>query len=283
MNDFYQKTGTLILGTRLKRLSNKFLQEITQVYREEDIPFEPSWFPIFFLLKNGEERSLTDLAQELEVSHSAISQMSNNLKKRGLLTELADPDDGRRKHVRLSKQGEELLNKVKPVWWAIEQVVEDILGAEGTAGFFRQLDRLDEIMLNKRLSQSIRSNISPSSFRFVKVEELEKDIALQLFSAENRLEGLDSIRFLGKALFQNTIIGLIAFDQNPDNASVHLKELFIRNGFRRKGVGTELLRWGLQELNVDKNGEGIQLKKVNIPLLHLLLKENITFKVLGKQ
>ena len=46
----YKKTGVLLFGTRLKRLSDKFLSDLSKIYKDEDIRFEAGWFPVFYLL-----------------------------------------------------------------------------------------------------------------------------------------------------------------------------------------------------------------------------------------
>ena len=49
--NFYQQLGTLVFGTRLKKLSDYFLSEINKVYSDQNIPFEASWFGVFFLVR----------------------------------------------------------------------------------------------------------------------------------------------------------------------------------------------------------------------------------------
>ncbi|MEJ2628142.1 MAG: helix-turn-helix domain-containing protein, partial [bacterium] len=77
MANFYRRVGELILGTRLKRISDKFLTDVSKIYKKLNIPFEVSWFPIFYLLNEKGKLSVTDLARELEITHSAVSQMIN--------------------------------------------------------------------------------------------------------------------------------------------------------------------------------------------------------------
>src|SRR5690606_7697347 len=64
---------------------------------------------------------------ELEVSHSAVSQLVTNLKGKGLLKTSRCEEDGRRQWVVLSKKGEELLKQVLPVWKGIEAAMGDMV------------------------------------------------------------------------------------------------------------------------------------------------------------
>lgn len=282
MNYFYHNTGALILGTRMKRLSEKFLQEINQVYKDENIPFEPSWFPIFYLLKNGEGRSLSEIAGELEVSHSAISQMVHILKKNGLLDELSDPYDKRRKNICLSQKGKSLLAQVKPVWWAMEQTLNDMLGEGNSSAFFSQLYKLERMVQQNKLSKKIIEQIPVNRFRLDQVADVKNDPALTSFLLEYGFAIDDHQGLMGKAVAEHEIVGFIHLLPLDSTDDYLLKDLFVKNGYRRKGLGAKLLEWGMDELYLDKKRSCLHLKKVSASLLELLLKKGMTFKVLGK-
>lgn len=117
---FYPSLGYLIFGSRLRRLSDYFLAEVNKVYAHEGIAFDASWFPLFYLLSVKEKLTLMDIATELEVSHSAVSQMVTGLKAKGLLKTSRCEEDGRRQWVVFTRKGEELLQQVLPVWKGIE-------------------------------------------------------------------------------------------------------------------------------------------------------------------
>lgn len=121
---FYPSLGYLIFGSRLRRLSEYFLAEVNKVYDQAGIAFDASWFPLFYLLSQKEQLTLMDIATELEVSHSAVSQLVANLKKKGLVKTSRCGDDGRRQWVVFTKKGEELLRQVLPVWKGIGQAME---------------------------------------------------------------------------------------------------------------------------------------------------------------
>lgn len=123
---FYQSLGFLVFGSRLRRLSEYFLMEVNKVYEQQGIPFDASWFPVFYLLSRQQPMPLIDIADALEVSHSAVSQLVTSLRKKGLVRTAPCPDDGRRQLVILSKKGEELLQQVQPVWEAITIAMTDL-------------------------------------------------------------------------------------------------------------------------------------------------------------
>lgn len=123
---FYASLGYLVFGSRLRRLSEYFLMEVNKVYEQSGIAFDASWFPVFYILSRQQNIPLIDIAEQLEVSHSAVSQLITGLKKKGLVKTAPCPDDGRRQLVMLSKKGEELLQQVQPVWTAITEAMKDL-------------------------------------------------------------------------------------------------------------------------------------------------------------
>jgi DNA-binding MarR family transcriptional regulator len=125
--NFYQELGPLVFGTRLKRLSDYFLSEINKVYNDLDIPFEASWFGVFYLLDKHDRLSIYEIAEILDVSHSAISQLVKVLQEKQLLVLTPSKDDGRRKDIQFSEEGKVLLKKIKPVWSALSLTMNSFL------------------------------------------------------------------------------------------------------------------------------------------------------------
>jgi DNA-binding MarR family transcriptional regulator len=128
--NLYQDLGYLILGSRLRRLSENFLSEINRAYQNEGIDFDASWFPVFYLLSKNDSLSIKELSEQTEVSHPAASQLITNLKNRKLVTSVTCSDDGRRQLVQLTESGRELLANILPVWDAILLAMEDLLTEE---------------------------------------------------------------------------------------------------------------------------------------------------------
>lgn len=124
---FYPSLGYLVFGSRLRRLSEYFLMEVNKVYEQAGIPFDASWFPVFYLLSKQQPVPMIDISEQLEISHSAVSQMVTNLKKKGLLKTTPCKEDGRRQLVAFSKKGEELLQQIQPVWDAITEAMNELV------------------------------------------------------------------------------------------------------------------------------------------------------------
>lgn len=126
MPSIYQDLGFLILGSRLRRMSEYFLSEVNKVYQDLGFPFEASWFPLFFILAREKEVSIRQVADELMTSHSAISQLVTKLKEKELITSFVSTEDRRFQLIGLSTKGEQLKNTLLPVWDSIAKSMEDM-------------------------------------------------------------------------------------------------------------------------------------------------------------
>lgn len=123
---FYHDLGFLIFGSRLRRLSEYYIAEINKVYQIKNIDFEAAWFPLFYFLSVKDEVNLREIADELQVSHSAISQLVKNLRTKGLVAVEPSKTDRRQNMVKFTPQGELLMEQLRPVWESISGSMEHI-------------------------------------------------------------------------------------------------------------------------------------------------------------
>src|SRR5690606_443698 len=125
--EFYDKLGYLVFGSCLRRLSETFIAEINKVYQDKGIAFDASWFPVFYILSQNPKVSLVEISQCLQTSHSAVSQLINNLKKKGLVELVRAEDDGRKQLVTLNEKGNLLLAEIQPIWQQISVCMEALV------------------------------------------------------------------------------------------------------------------------------------------------------------
>jgi DNA-binding MarR family transcriptional regulator len=144
----------------MKRLGDRLFAEITRVYRGINSGFEPSWFPIFFLLNRDGVHSVSSLAREMGVTDSAVSQLIRQMKDRGIIVMSVQKGDKRAGSISLSAQGIDMLNQVKPIWKAIEATLEENLmsGRHGPSLLYA-LAELEDFMEKNDLAQQIRDRV----------------------------------------------------------------------------------------------------------------------------
>ena len=158
--DIFHEGGALILGTRLRRASERLLGEIHSIYKGLAIPFEPAWFPVFFLLDKHGDMSVSELAERLWVSQSAVSQLTATLDHRGRLKIEVDESDRRRRVVALSENGLQLMERVRPVWRSLELRLTDALGgAKGALALLGSIEKLEDAVSGGSLARLVTSDL----------------------------------------------------------------------------------------------------------------------------
>ncbi len=130
--DYIKDIGLLALGSRLRRLSDRLMASVTEIYRVSDIDFEPRWFPVYGLLADrGEPLPVGDCARELGLTHAAVSQTARAMTKQGILTSRRDADDERRRLLELTDKGRDLEPILRGIWADIEAGVRDMVDYAG--------------------------------------------------------------------------------------------------------------------------------------------------------
>ena len=78
--DKLQNFKELALASRLKRLSDSFMKDAKNIYKSLYIDFEPSLMPVFKLVNEENEVSVSEIANLLDISQPAVTQFVNRLK-----------------------------------------------------------------------------------------------------------------------------------------------------------------------------------------------------------
>jgi DNA-binding MarR family transcriptional regulator len=161
--NYYQSLGYLVLGSRLRRLSELFLSEVNKAYRSEGIVFETTWFPVFYLLSAHNSLSIQELCEQIEVSHPAASQLVSNLKSKGLVLTTTSTEDARKQLVKLSPAGKKLLKKVLPMWDAIRETMEEVAGGKQAGdAFLNELSVLEAAFKSVNVAGRIKEKVQHS-------------------------------------------------------------------------------------------------------------------------
>ena len=103
--DLIKQLGPMALGSRLKRLTVRMNKDVSRVYRELGIEFEARWFPVAYLLRQEAPLSISEIADALNYTHTAIKNFANEMIQKGLLDSTRDTKDKRKRIVSLSARG----------------------------------------------------------------------------------------------------------------------------------------------------------------------------------
>jgi DNA-binding MarR family transcriptional regulator/GNAT superfamily N-acetyltransferase len=256
---FLSVQGTLALASRLKVLSERSYDLVDQVYREHGIGLQARWFPVLRLLQQRGPLSVGEIAKEIGLTHSAISQLANKLVKAGWLRSEPGSGDRRQRVLALTERCEAELKAARPLWQAMRASVErrimdtgvDLLGA--LTLYEASLDDQPlpaDVARRMRLREADQVRIVPFApelrehFYRLNAEWLAKyfqiepiDHAVLSEPEKHILEPGGSIVF---ALLGDEVVGTCAL--MPDSPGVfELTKMAVTNGHQGLGIGRKLM------------------------------------------
>jgi ribosomal protein S18 acetylase RimI-like enzyme len=124
--NFFDKTGKMAIGSRLRIFTDALTADAAKVYAAYGLDFKPKWFPIIFLLSDGEPRSITGIAKEIGHSHPSVSNITKELIKVGWVCEVADKSDRRKNLITLSTVGKDVAVHLDDVCKDVSSAVETL-------------------------------------------------------------------------------------------------------------------------------------------------------------
>jgi len=125
--DFYQKTGKMALGSRLRRLSELLTDQAAEVYALYEVDIQPKWFPVFYVLSSGGEKTISQIAQEIGHSHPSVSIIVREMEKREVVIKGDNQSDKRENYVKLSEKGFRISDRIQAQYKDVEAAIERAL------------------------------------------------------------------------------------------------------------------------------------------------------------
>ncbi|MCP3943964.1 MAG: winged helix-turn-helix transcriptional regulator [Desulfobacteraceae bacterium] len=292
----YEMAGELIVGSRLKRLSEKFLSDVSKVYKSEGISFETAHFSVFYLLKRHGILKVSDVARELEITQSGASQMVNSLVKKGLVRYDRDKADKRIRTLSFTPGGTQLLRQVEPVWESIREGFRALLEeGDNSRYFFQALGEIEENIarenLFSRFSKDLKKRQLLKDIYFSpydqKMKEMYKQLALSwlINNSFAKTCDMDFINQIGKmtktgrqivrlAKIKDQVIAAFCVSKNVENGA-EIRVFEVINSWRHLGLEKLLLSRLLETMKEEK------IIMVSITLNRRLVSTIKLFKSVG--
>lgn len=156
--DIIEELGSLALATRLKNLSERLAKDVAQVYKESAFNFEPRWFTLIYALKGGDELAVTELSAMLKQTHPAVNQVANVLVEKGLVDERKDKDDQRRRLLKLSSKGNQMVQKMSALWQKIKEANDELL-IESNGDLLNNMDKVESVLEEKSMYERVSTKL----------------------------------------------------------------------------------------------------------------------------
>jgi GNAT superfamily N-acetyltransferase/DNA-binding MarR family transcriptional regulator len=173
--DVFSELGLLSLGSRLKRLSDQMMYQVSDIYRHRQINFEPSWLPVFSLLQDGKARAVTDISQTLGLAHPSVIQITNAMIKKGVAASQKDSADSRRRLIQLTESGKAMRADLIEVWDDIRQSVDQIM-QEADCNLLQDVEAVEKVLMHQNLfhrteKQHLQRTSAPSKVEIIPYED----------------------------------------------------------------------------------------------------------------
>ncbi|MGY4539508.1 GNAT superfamily N-acetyltransferase/DNA-binding MarR family transcriptional regulator [Mucilaginibacter sp. UYNi724] len=153
--EFYNQTGKMALGSRLRRLSELITEQAGKVYGLYDIDMQPKWFPVFYALSKGEEKSITQIANEIGHSHPSVSTIVKEMLKKNLVQESLHKADGRKNYITLSSPGLAINERIQSQYADVNAAIENAL-AETQYNIWKAIEEWEFLLEQKDLLKRVQ-------------------------------------------------------------------------------------------------------------------------------
>jgi len=124
--NFFDTVGKLALGSRLRLLTERITDDAAAIYKLYDIDLQPKWFPVFYVLSGGAQKTITAIARDIGHSHPSVSKIIAEMVASGLVKEKKDKADGRRNLVSLTARGKNMTARIQDQYTDVQNAIEQL-------------------------------------------------------------------------------------------------------------------------------------------------------------
>lgn len=267
--DFLDELAELALGSRLKRLSDRLMTDVSQIYKMCGHNIQPKWFTLLALLYRKKRTSVVEASEMLGLTQPAISQFVKELQANGMVIIKASEIDFRRKYVSLSEEGYQLVAEMQPMWRAVRSAANQLCKDAG-GEFFESVKSFEKAISNQSLLQRTVTLLDSSKINSdIEIVEFKPELAdyfksinsewiTDMFELEDcDREILDNpeeivIKAGGKIYFARLpelgIVGTCALLKKGEN-SFELTKMGVNRSVRGKKIGETLLAYVISDAN----------------------------------
>jgi DNA-binding MarR family transcriptional regulator/N-acetylglutamate synthase-like GNAT family acetyltransferase len=168
--DFFEKTGKMALGSRLRLMTAKVTEDASQIYELYDVTFSPKWFPVFFILSEDGEKTITEIANEIKHSQPSVTKIIKEMTAATLVQVNLNSDDKRRNVVALTTKGIKLSEKISLQYKDVDLAIESIIN-EATHNLWEAIEEWEYILEQKSLFKRVLEQKKLRESKNVKIIE----------------------------------------------------------------------------------------------------------------
>lgn len=152
--DLFSKTGKMALGSRLRLLTAKVTEDASQLYALYGVELSPKWFPVFFVLTEEEEKTITEIAADISHSQPSVSKIIREMTAAGLVEENRKAEDKRQNLVSLTEKGIAINAKIQGQYLDVDAAIEDLM-VEARHNLWEAIAEWDFLLEQKSLYRRV--------------------------------------------------------------------------------------------------------------------------------
>lgn len=281
----------LAIGIRLKRLYEIFAESVVRIYKDHELDFEPKYFGLYYIISRFDEVSVTDVANELGLTHAGIIHLAHDLEKLGFIESVKSATDSRKRMLRLSARGKKVLPDFERVWSNIKQLNRKLFNST-THNLMSAVNETEQLLRKESYYQQYNKNYQSGHmdeititgykpelakyFKSLNIEwintyfAVEEEDLRQLNNPEESV--LNDGGHIVFAHYQDNVVGTCALIKSGEG-EYQLAKMGVNPDFRGKKIGNKLMEAILEkarEINARKVWLGSSTKLA--PALNLYKK-----------
>jgi DNA-binding MarR family transcriptional regulator/N-acetylglutamate synthase-like GNAT family acetyltransferase len=256
--DTIDNLAELAFASRLKRLSDRLIKDVSQVYKHLEVDFDARWFAMLYTLFHESPQSITKLAESLSITHTAVNQLSSELIKKGLIKSRMSSKDERIRLLFISPKGIEVANSLSPVWDEIKTATKELL-CSVDSNLITLISKLEEKLNQQNMYERVWLKLKgrrpgkieileyrpayKKYFASLNEEWLNEDLEVEIEDQKMLSDPNGQIIKKGGAIFfacfNNQIVGTCALIIHK-NGTYELAKMAVAKEARKMGIGREL-------------------------------------------
>ncbi|NRF39673.1 bifunctional helix-turn-helix transcriptional regulator/GNAT family N-acetyltransferase [Pedobacter foliorum] len=151
----FERTGKMALGSRLRLMTAKLTDDAAKIYELYEVEFSPKWFPVFFVLSEDGEKTITEIANEIGHSQPSVSKIIQEMTAAGLVQENRESTDKRRNVAALTNKGIDISQKIKVQCGDVDAAVESII-SEARHNLWEAIEEWEFLLEQKSLLRRVQ-------------------------------------------------------------------------------------------------------------------------------
>lgn len=170
--NIFEKTGKAALGSRLRLLTAKVTEDAVKIYDLYEVEFSPKWFPVFFILWEEGEKTITEIADAIRHSQPSVTKIIKEMIAARLVKDNLKSKDKRKNVVGLTEKGVTLAEKIKVQCADVDVAIDGII-AESTHNLWEAIAEWEFLLEQKSLLKRVQEQKKRRESKYVEIVEYE--------------------------------------------------------------------------------------------------------------